>query len=178
MKDEPPSIIWILLLAGILITSRSMTGLGAQKSLYTASSESRELVSMQDATLKAVGSFDYAGKRESELILVQENSFKGISEHHLPEDEALLALLDIIIERESNGDPKAVNKKFGYKGGMGLTQLIPSTVRYCEERLGRDIDPFNENDNKACALWLLKNEGIVHWEPYSGPYPSIESLTN
>ena len=81
-----------------------------------------------------------------------------------------LILVDEIIDRESGGDPSVCNKEFGCGSGMGLTQLIPSTVKYCEEKLGHKIDPFNPKDNLECAVWLLENEGIKHWEPYSGPY--------
>ena len=55
------------------------------------------------------------------------------------------------------------------KGG-GLVQVIPSTERYCEEKLGRELDMKVPEDNLDCGFWLLKNEGISHWEAYSGPY--------
>ena len=54
-----------------------------------------------------------------------------------------------------------------YKGcwaGMGLAQIIPSTKKYCEEKLGQIIDPFNPDDNLTCALWLYLNEGTKHWK--------------
>lgn len=92
-----------------------------------------------------------------------------------------LLLLEEIIRRESGGDPNACNTCEGTKWeglynpndcpcGAGLAGLIPSTIKYCEEKLGKSIDPFNSNDNLECAIWLLKNEGIRHWEEYSGPY--------
>jgi len=73
------------------------------------------------------------------------------------------SLIDRIIRCESDGDPSVCNQEYGCKAGMGLFQLIPSTVKYCEEKLGREIDPFNEVDNRACAMWLLENEGTRHW---------------
>ena len=72
-------------------------------------------------------------------------------------------LMGRIIVCESGGNPKVVNKQYGYKAGMGLCQLIPSTVRYCEKKLGKKIDPFNREDNLECGMWLLKNEGTYHW---------------
>ncbi len=68
-----------------------------------------------------------------------------------------------IIKCESQFDAQAVNQTFGESGGMGLAQLIPSTVKYCEEKLGEEIDPFNPQDNLKCALWLYENEGTRHW---------------
>ena len=85
-------------------------------------------------------------------------------------DPQLLAVLDEIVKRESNGNPSVCNAESGCKAGQGLTQLIPSTVKYCEEKLGKEIDPFNSSDNLECAMWLLDNEGIEHWEEWSGPY--------
>lgn len=87
-----------------------------------------------------------------------------------PYDIGIELLLEEIIRRESNGDPKICNTEYGCNAGMGLTGLIPSTVTYCEEKLGRKIDPFEPEQNLACARWLLKNEGIKHWEDWSGPY--------
>ena len=54
-----------------------------------------------------------------------------------------------------------------YKGcnaGMGLAQIIPSTLKYCEQKLGRKLDAFNSQDNLECAIWLYENEGTKHWE--------------
>ena len=71
-------------------------------------------------------------------------------------------LLDKIIECESNWK-NVCNQKYGCNAGMGLAQLIPQTVKYCEKNLGRKIDPFNKQDNLECAFWLLENEGWRHW---------------
>ena len=68
-----------------------------------------------------------------------------------------------IIECESNNNPDACNQKYGCDAGMGLFQLIPSTIKYCEEKLGVPIDPFNSEENKLCGNWLLRNEGPKHW---------------
>ena len=68
-----------------------------------------------------------------------------------------------IIECESNFCYDVCNEEFGCIAGQGLAQLIPSTVEYCEKKLGKDIDPFNPQDNLECALWLYRNEGTRHW---------------
>jgi hypothetical protein len=83
-----------------------------------------------------------------------------------------LLLLEEIIRRESDGNPKICNQEFGCGSGMGLTQLVPGTVKYCEEKLGKEIDPFNPEQNLECAIWLLTNEGIGHWESDDGSWGS------
>ena len=55
------------------------------------------------------------------------------------------------------------------KGG-GLFQVIPTTELYCEGKLGRELDMKIPADNIECGMWLLKNEGIGHWEEWSGLY--------
>lgn len=75
-----------------------------------------------------------------------------------------------IITNESGFDPLVCNKLYGCRAGQGLMQIIPSTLAYCELKLGRDLNAFVPEDNLDCGLWLLKYEGIHHWEPYSGPY--------
>lgn len=49
-------------------------------------------------------------------------------------------------------------------------QIIPSTERDCEKRLSRELDMFTAEDNLDCGLTLLKEDGVGHWNPYSGPY--------
>ncbi len=109
---------------------------------------------------------------EDALLIYSGNSVRAnlSPSYQTIEEINLEKLLQEIIKRESGGDPKACNKEFGCRAGMGLVQLIPGTVRYCEEKLEKEIDPFNPVHNLECARWLLKNEGIRHWEPYSGPY--------
>lgn len=77
-------------------------------------------------------------------------------------------LADRIIKCESGWQEKICNKTYGCKSGQGLFQLIPSTVEHASQMLGREIDPFNPYDNIDAGLWLIKNEGLGHWRPYSG----------
>lgn len=81
-----------------------------------------------------------------------------------------LGFLEVIIRRESDWKYWVCNRKYGCKAGMGLIQVIPSTVKYCSEKLGYKIDPFNPYDNMECGIWLLDNDGTEHWEEWSGPY--------
>ena len=71
-------------------------------------------------------------------------------------------LLGEIIRCESQWK-NVCNQKYGCNAGQGIAQIIPSTIKYCEEKLERKIDPFNERDNLDCAMWLLVNEGWEHW---------------
>ncbi|MEK6881032.1 MAG: transglycosylase SLT domain-containing protein [Nanoarchaeota archaeon] len=75
-----------------------------------------------------------------------------------------------IVRRESNFNPKICNWKFGCRSGMGLFQIVLGTLKHCQSKLGRLLDAFDPIDNIDCGIWLLKYEGIGHWEPYSGPY--------
>ena len=71
--------------------------------------------------------------------------------------------LDKIITCESQWINQC-NQKYGCKAGIGLGQLIPSTKRYCEEKLRMSINPFDERDNLICSLWLYLYEGNSHWK--------------
>lgn len=114
------------------------------------------------------------------IVLTQDNSIVG---NKMPENLYFITLGDLygnsvfneignirvdecfyqIIKAESGFNPKAINKEYGITGGVGLGQLIPSTVKYCEGKLGRKLDPFNPKDNLECSLWLYENEGTGHW---------------
>ncbi|HEC65360.1 hypothetical protein LCGC14_1296020 [marine sediment metagenome] len=107
---------------------------------------------------------DYRGLRA--IPSVQQTSVIAISPVFY-RDPQVLAVLDEIIRRESNGNLLAKNPK---STASGLTQLISSTVELCEVNLNKEIDPFNSSDNLECALWLLEQpNGIKHWDA-SGPY--------
>ena len=80
-----------------------------------------------------------------------------------PTNKSLATLMEKIIQCESSGNPNVCNRRFGCRAGMGLCQLIPSTVKYCELKLGKSIDPFDAEDNRECGMWLLENEGTRHW---------------
>jgi len=89
------------------------------------------------------------------------------------ENNAMKALVEEIIRRESGGDTNICNLQYGCSAGAGLTGIIPSTLKSCEIGLGRNLDVFNPEDNKACAYWLLETRGIWPWQPYSGDYSTI-----
>ena len=86
--------------------------------------------------------------------------------------------LDIIIDAESNWgilpdgtiDYGRCNLKEGCGSGQGLIQLIESTRKHCSKKLEREIDKTNPYDSIDCGNYLLEEEGIQHWEQWSGPY--------
>ena len=107
-----------------------------------------------------------------EKVVLLGNTLKGISILNFPLQTYTLASLNAkddiiyqIIQCESGWNPTACNKQYGCQAGMGLFQLIPSTIKYCEEKLGKPIDPFDANDNKECGNWLLTetSQGYYHW---------------
>lgn len=70
-------------------------------------------------------------------------------------------LLNKIIECESGWRNICNTKSCDY--GQGVAQLIPSTIKYCEEKLGKRINPFNINENVECAVWLFNTYGTQPW---------------
>lgn len=68
-----------------------------------------------------------------------------------------------IVKCESKFNPEVCSYA-GCKSGMGLCQIIPSTLKHCEEMLGKKLDPFNPKDNLECGVYLLENEGDYHWD--------------
>ena len=109
---------------------------------------------------------------EGTLILTQGNSLSceanraiiwGIKKE-LEETITKYPELERIIFCESSGRENVCSYK-GCNAGMGLAQIIPSTLKYCEQKLGRKLDAFNSQDNLECAIWLYENEGTKHWKP-------------
>lgn len=118
------------------------------------------------------------------LPLVYQNSLIAISSSNTPETSVLANLSDLspkkqviqklvrihypdlywIVDCESDFNPKAISYA-GWWAGMGLCQIVPSTLRHCENKLGRKLDIFDPIDNLDCGDWLLKNEGLRHWQP-------------
>jgi len=97
------------------------------------------------------------------LIYSDKHFIQAITPTCYPNIQTLGALAERIIWCESRGTHDVCNKQYGCGAGMGLFQLIPKTVEYCEGKLGKEIDPFDPDDNYECGMWLLKNEGTQHW---------------
>ena len=110
--------------------------------------------------------------QEGRLILIQGNSLvrsypgalQNDLERQLWEVADKYPELERIIFCESSGRENVCSYK-GCNAGMGLAQIIPSTLKYCEQKLGRKLDAFNSQDNLECAIWLYENEGTKHWKP-------------
>ncbi len=83
--------------------------------------------------------------------------------------------LSVIIKSESGWgtekkDYSICNKKYGCGSGQGLIQLIVSTANHCSKKLEREIKREDPYDSIDCGIYLLEEEGIQHWDPWSGPY--------
>jgi len=70
-------------------------------------------------------------------------------------------VLEAIAFCESSNNPRAYNRKSGAKG---LFQIIPSSERFCEKGLGRELDMFDPDDNRLCAEYLMEHGGLSHWK--------------
>ena len=120
---------------------------------------------------------------EGTLILIQGNSLSceanraiiwGIKKE-LEETITKYPELERIIFCESSGRENVCSYK-GCNAGMGLAQIIPSTLKYCEQKLGRKLDAFNSQDNLECAIWLYLNEGTKHWNSSKNCWRKINGL--
>lgn len=148
----------------------------------------------------------YIGQENTELTFIQENSLVAVSVPNFPKiyvygslntferEIDIEQLLKEVIRRESNGNPKICNLKFGCGSGAGLCGFIPRTWNSTLERMKEnDIYmpsycwqevslPISENHpifNSECHLivceWLLRTDGTKHWDSSgewwgSGPY--------
>ncbi len=114
-------------------------------------------------------------ENENELIIIQGNTVKAT----VPPFVVQFASLGDLINEDGSNYPQVIllgeiirceshwknvcNQRYGCNAGQGIAQLIPSTVKYCEKKLGKPINPFNQEDSLECAMWLLMNEGSFHW---------------
>ena len=113
-----------------------------------------------------VSSLSYVIIQGNSLLAMTEPSFEQYNLNSREEIEEFVKhyypeLYDIV-RCESSFRPKVCSYK-GCEYGMGLGGIIPSTLHYCEEKLGRKLDPFDPKDNLDCCKWLLENEGLRHW---------------
>lgn len=137
----------------------------------------------------------------TDLVIIQNNSLMAVSQpgyfslEEIEKAEAVDALLSEITHRESTGDEGICNLDYGCGAGAGLCGFIPMTWNstlermkedniymptYCWQEVSLPIPKSHPIFNSECHLiiceWLLRADGIVHWEEYSGPYP--EELIN
>ena len=66
-----------------------------------------------------------------------------------------------IAKCESGLNPRARNKRSNAKG---LFQVIPTSERFCEKGLGRQLNMYNPKDNAECAKYLIEHGGLSHWK--------------
>ena len=129
------------------------------------------------------------------IPMVGSSSILSISPTYIPTGQTLGVLVDEIIRRESGGDPKICNRKQGCRAGMGLMGFISGTWNQTIKRMSeveawmpsrcwqlvslpmsdeRWEPVFDAECNRLAGTWLLRTDGIVHWEGDgtwgSGPY--------
>lgn len=114
----------------------------------------------------------YVAEIATEAMAVPESPLDALIRAKSSEFEVNLALVREIIRRESGFVPDVCNRQYGCKAGQGLMQLIPSRVKECSQRLGREIDPLIAEDNLDCGLYLLQQDGIRHWSDPDGKWGS------
>jgi hypothetical protein len=117
-----------------------------------------------------------------ELIIIGQNSVLAVQTHFGPSKtfgtlyETNRAIKDRVrevfadnpimvevIRCESNFHPEVCSYK-GCQAGMGLIQVIPSSLKLCEAEVGRKLNPFNTEDNLLCGKILYKIQGLKAWD--------------
>lgn len=102
------------------------------------------------------------------IVLFTENPILRIKEsqewHSLEWIKETYPELYTIINCESSFRPEVCNAEYGCSAGQGLAQIIPSTLAYCEVKLGRVLNALNTRDNLDCAIFLYETDGNIHWE--------------
>jgi len=67
-----------------------------------------------------------------------------------------------IIKCESSWNESVCSYK-GCGSGMGLGQIIPETLKYCEDKLNKKLDVFDAYDNLECSIYLYEKFGTAPW---------------
>lgn len=96
----------------------------------------------------------------ADMPTIQGNSLIAISPMPFNKPIVLSAIFEKICFCESSNNPNAFNPK---SGATGLFQVIPSSERFCEKGLGKEMDMFNPEDNIECANYLMEHGGLAHW---------------
>ncbi|MFW6173502.1 MAG: transglycosylase SLT domain-containing protein [Elusimicrobiota bacterium] len=125
------------------------------------------------------------------LPYIQDSDLYVYQQEHNPWQRYVMGIevsekLYWIIKNESEFNPEACNHQYGCKAGMGLIQVIPSTLKECEIALKRELDPYNPKDSIECGEYLLTTSaGINHWGTeyswwgsYNKFYPKVKHLVN
>jgi len=147
-----------------------------------------EIISLEDCFLKAEnGPIIHLGFLEEMYLtpimppfLVEGKTLTTLAEIRIETD----VKIDDIIPCESNGDPKACNKEFGCRAGMGLCGFISETwnttldkmkkagnylPKRCWQKVYLPMSKektemiFDGECNRLVGKWLLENEGSYHW---------------
>lgn len=138
MKDEPPDIRLLLVLALIaLLSVLSIRGLAM------------------------ANGFNRQPPYEGNLNIIQGVFLKASLPPFLMEGKTYASLIARIIWCESRGDPKAKNPSSTAKG---LCQFLDSTWNYVQEKWDMKLERENPLDQRYACERLLREEGSKHWE--------------
>lgn len=103
----------------------------------------------------------------SNYQIIQGNSYVGTNMPYYPNTYILGIEVDEcfykIIEGESRFDSTICNTKYGCGSGIGLGQLTTIAIKDCKEGLNKKIDPYNEEDNLECSIWLYEKYRTKPW---------------
>ena len=122
------------------------------------------------------------------LVAVSNPSY--VSEEEETRDRNIALLLDEIIDRESGGNPEICNRD-SCSYGRGLCQFTASTwnstmrrmskdkvvmENHCWQYVGSDSNKDHPIFDEGCHLiaceWLLREDGIRHWDSNGGDWGS------
>jgi len=104
----------------------------------------------------AVSKLSNPPKTDTLGVLYGEEDIRDLVRKKYPE-------LYYIVKCESNFRPNVCSFA-GCQAGMGLIQVIPSSLRLCEKALGKKLNPYNVEDNLECGEVLLRIQGLNAWE--------------
>ena len=105
-------------------------------------------------------------------MYIQGNSIKAPMIPYIPRIDVLGNKTSDIIFCESSNNPNAYNPK---SGACGLLQVIPSSERFCEKGLNRELDMRNPDDNIACGKYLFEHGGLAHWESSENCWGNLDN---
>ena len=111
-----------------------------------------------------IGQDSVSCREQTEHIILEGNSFKGVSAVYYPSVYVLgtihkNTLVDKIIQCESDWD----NSARGKAGEIGLAQFKIQTWNYFNKLRGTDLDIYNAEQQVEMLEWGLRNGMENHW---------------
>lgn len=125
---------------------------------------------IQGNSVLPISTYGFRGEVRATLIGIEDKP----GDYEEREIKHFQPLLNKIIDCESKWNVDACNTCKGteWEGmyppescacGKGFGQLTNDIIEKCSKELGREIDPFNKEDNLECSLHIFLTEGPQHW---------------